>query len=203
MISGSVGPGTGGGSAPFKDQNGRMEPPMTHETHTKSPRKAAPPADARSPEDKTQQHAQGAYTRLLIMAVLSFAAMYVLMYAMVDRPAHIHANINQAYMAAVMAAPMVMIELALMGAMYRSVRLNLGVLAGSVLVFVAAFAGIRQQAAVGNEEFLRSMIPHHSAAILMCREAQLTDAEIQSLCSNIVVSQQAEIEQMEALLARG
>lgn len=46
------------------------------------------------------------------------------------------------------------------------------------------------------------MIPHHSGAILMCEKASLTDAEIKSLCSEIVAAQKKEIAQMEAILAR-
>lgn len=58
------------------------------------------------------------YLRLLGMTVLSFLAMYILMYAMVDRAGNIFNSINQVYMAGLMAAPMVLIELALMRSMY-------------------------------------------------------------------------------------
>jgi hypothetical protein len=58
------------------------------------------------------------YVHLLIMTVLSFVSMYVLMYAMVDRLANIYPNFNQLYMAGLMTAPMVLIEMAVMGAMY-------------------------------------------------------------------------------------
>jgi len=64
------------------------------------------------------------YRNLALMAVLSFAAMYVLMYAMVDRLPNVFANLNQAYMAALMAAPMVLIELFVMRAMYRDAKAN-------------------------------------------------------------------------------
>lgn len=46
------------------------------------------------------------------------------------------------------------------------------------------------------------MIPHHSGAFLMCREASLTDPEIINLCREIVRSQESEIAQMKALLRR-
>ena len=44
------------------------------------------------------------------------------------------------------------------------------------------------------------MIPHHASAILMCQQADITAAEIRRLCEGILASQQAEIEQMKALL---
>jgi uncharacterized protein (DUF305 family) len=59
---------------------------------------------------------------------------------------------------------------------------------------------IRQQTAVSDRQFLRSMIPHHAGAILMCTKAPIRDAEIESLCENIVSGQQAEIDQMRAKL---
>jgi hypothetical protein len=54
----------------------------------------------------------GHYARLAIMVVLSFLAMYGLMYAMVDRAQNVYANLNQLYMAALMTAAMVILELA-------------------------------------------------------------------------------------------
>jgi len=46
------------------------------------------------------------------------------------------------------------------------------------------------------------MIPHHSGAILMCEQANISDPEIISLCEQIVESQVEEINQMEAILGR-
>lgn len=43
---------------------------------------------------------------------------------------------------------------------------------------------------------------HHSGAIPMCREAELNDAEIANLCSQIIPSEQHEIEQTMGILRR-
>jgi uncharacterized protein (DUF305 family) len=67
---------------------------------------------------------------------------------------------------------------------------------------VLLFTAIRQQTLVTDSQFLRSMIPHHSGAILMCGEAPLQDAEIRKLCESIIASQQQEIDQMNAILRR-
>ena len=66
------------------------------------------------------------YRHLLIMAALSFASMYVLMYAMVDSFGNVYANFNQVYMAGLMTAPMVVIELLVMRGMYHDARRNGG-----------------------------------------------------------------------------
>lgn len=151
-------------------------------------------------EAQHQQHQP--YMRLAIMAVLSFAAMFALMYAMVDRFANIYPNLNQAYMATLMAAPMVAIEIVLMASMYPNKRTNVFILAGSALVLVGAFWAIRQQAAIGDDEFLRSMIPHHAGAILMCEQASLTDDEVRQLCGGIIEGQRREIDTMKQILER-
>ena len=51
-----------------------------------------------------------------------------------------------------------------------------------------------------DEQFLRSMIPHHAGAILMCQEASIEDQEIRELCRSIIASQQTEIDLMKAKL---
>lgn len=140
------------------------------------------------------------YPRLLIMAVLSFISMYILMYAMVDTIANVYPNWNQFYMAGLMTAPMVVIELSLMSAMFQNKRLNALVFAASVIALLAFFIFIRQQAAISDRQFLRSMIPHHSGAILMCERASIHDPELKKLCETIISSQQKEIDQMRAKL---
>jgi uncharacterized protein (DUF305 family) len=142
------------------------------------------------------------YLRLAAMAAFSFISMFVLMYAMVDRFENVIANLNQFYMAGLMAAPMVFIELILMSGMYPDKRKNLVIGAVSLLALAGFFLLIRQQAAIKDEEFLRSMIPHHAGAILMCGEASIEDPEIQELCRQIEESQQREIDQMKAILER-
>jgi hypothetical protein len=136
------------------------------------------------------------------MAVLSFISMYILMYSMVNTLGNVYNNFNQFYMAGLMAAPMVIFELLIMKSMYPDKRLNLVILAISLIALVSFFLFIRQQTAIGDQQFLRSMIPHHSGAILMCEESSIQDPEIQELCGTIISSQQAEIDQMEAILQR-
>ncbi len=142
------------------------------------------------------------YGHLAIMTALSFVAMFILMYAMVDRFANVYPNINQFYMAGLMAAPMVLIELLVMRAMYPDIRINVifgGVALAALVMF---FLGIRAQTAVGDVQFVKSMIPHHAGAILMCGRATITDSELKKLCGEIMQGQRQEIEQMKKILAR-
>ena len=142
------------------------------------------------------------YVRLLLMAIFSFVSMYILMYAMVDAFENVRPNVNQAYMAGLMTAPMVVIELALMGSMYPHKRMNALIVAGSIAALAVLWFLIRGQVAVTDRQFLKSMIPHHGGAILMCEKAPLTDAGVRSLCGRIISSQQSEIREMNALLRK-
>ncbi len=142
------------------------------------------------------------YVIVPIMATLSFISMYILMYSMVNTSNDIYNNINQVYMAALMTAPMVIFEIALMRSMFKKNKLNILIITVSIVVLVASFAFIIEQTAVNDEQFIMSMIPHHSSAILMCEQATLQDPELKELCEAILANQQAEIEQMKEILAR-
>lgn len=146
-------------------------------------------------------NARGAhYRKLGAMVALMFIAMFALMYAMVDRVDNVYVNVNQFYMAGLMTAAMVLIELAIMRGMYPRRGINVVVAAAGVLSLALFWVGIREQSAVSDRQFLRSMIPHHASAILMCEEAPVKDPRVRTLCGRIVSSQREEILEMGALL---
>jgi hypothetical protein len=149
------------------------------------------------------QHRTGRpYWLLGANLLISTVIMYFVMFTMIWSTADLFHNLNTFYMALMMATPMGVLMLAFMGSMYGNARLNAVLYAAFALVFALSFYAMREQSLVGDEQFLRSMIPHHSGAILMCERAAIEDAEIRSLCAGIVEGQQAEIDQMKAILAR-
>lgn len=148
-----------------------------------------------------QKHAHS-YSSLLLMAALSFVAMFILMYMMVDKYANVYPNLNQFYMAGMMTAPMILIELFLMRSMYPNNGLNILIAIISIVLLSVFIFCIRSQTAIGDKEFLKSMIPHHASALLMCNEAKITDNEIKKLCRGIISSQQSEIDWMKAKLEK-
>ena len=143
---------------------------------------------------------QGSYLRLMLMMVLSLVAMFVFMYAMVDVLTNAVPNVNQFYMAALMAAPMLGLEIVLMGKMYPRKGLNALLVGLGLLLALGFWLAIRAQIGVGDRQFLKSMIPHHAGAILMCERASIESPKIKALCQEIVESQQKEIAQMRSLL---
>lgn len=142
------------------------------------------------------------WVRLGIMTLVSFVAMHFLMYSMVNTFGDIFLSVNQIWMAGSMTAAMVAIELLVMGAMYKEKNLRIGLIVGSILFTVAFVLCTRYQIAVGNTDFIRSMIPHHSGAILMCANPEITDPELKTLCQQISKGQQEEIDHMNAIKKR-
>ena len=145
-----------------------------------------------SKKESEQMDHSGAYKKLFWMLLISFVSMFILMYAMVDRLSNVIPNINQFYMAGLMASPMLIIELLLMGKMYPNKKLNKILMGLGVLMMVLFWSGIRQQTAVGDVQFLKSMIPHHAGAILMVEESHLLSPGAPQLREEIIKAQEKE-----------
>lgn len=142
------------------------------------------------------------YVKLAVNLGLSLLVMYLAMFAMIWSWGEFIQNVNFFYMALVMWAPMGAIMLATMGSMYRNRTLNFVLFAAFAAIFILSLVGIRQQSLVGDDQFLRSMIPHHSGAILMCEEAKIAEPELRQLCDEIVEAQKEEIAQMKRIRDR-
>ncbi len=146
--------------------------------------------------------AHKSYLHFGLELAVDFIIMYLVMYTMIASLDHFYLNLNNVYMTLMMVAPMAIVMMLFMRSMFPSKRLNLAIIAGAVVIFAISFYGMRTQLAVGDAEFLKSMIPHHSGAVLMCREAKLTDPDIITLCQQITESQNREIEQMKTILQK-
>lgn len=139
------------------------------------------------------------YLMFWLNMALGLVVMYVVMFSMIDGVHDFRHNLNMLYMALTMWAPMGIFMLATMPGMFPRKALNLALHALFVALTAGSFAATRAQALIGDRQFVASMIPHHSGAILMCREAALRDPELVALCGDIIAAQRSEIEQMERI----
>lgn len=142
------------------------------------------------------------YLMFWLNMALGLVVMYLVMFSMIDGWGDFRNNLNMAYMAVTMWAPMGVFMLLTMPGMFPNRGLNIALVVAFALLTAGSFWMTRAQAGIGDRQFIASMIPHHSGAILMCREANLTDPELVALCADIVTAQRAEIAQMEAIAAR-
>lgn len=148
------------------------------------------------------KHSSSSYVGLIPMLVSHFIIMFAVMYTMVDKWDDIYINLNQFYMTMMMVIPMNIGMILLMNSMYPNKVLNWLICGVSILGFAAFFYFMRAQSFVGNEQFLKSMIPHHSGAILMCEKAQLSDPDIIKFCDGIIKAQKEEIATMKNMLKK-
>lgn len=100
-------------------------------------------------------------------------------------------------MTLLMTSAMLLLELLIMNIMYTNRKINWGITAISLAVGIFSWFGIRQQINVGDKQFVKGMIPHHAAAILMSEKAKLTDPELIKLKNEIIEAQEAEIDFMK------
>lgn len=147
-------------------------------------------------------HGAHPYRKLFAELALDFVIMFFVMYAMIASAEHLYFNIGNVYMTLMMVAPMLALMIVFMGKMYPSPKANMMLIGLAAFIFAAGWFGMREQLGVGDTQFLRSMIPHHSGAILMCEKAKLSDPETVRLCQNIIAAQEREIAQMQTILAR-
>jgi hypothetical protein len=159
-------------------------------------------AQDRTPhEEMTPDMERRHYLMLGANLAISAVVMYFVMFTMIWSVSDFFNNLNMFYMALMMATPMGILMLLMMRSMYRNPRWNAVLYGAFALVFALSFYAMRDQSLIGDRQFLRSMIPHHSGAVLMCQRASIEGQEIRELCANIIASQRREIEQMETILA--
>lgn len=129
-----------------------------------------------------------------------FIAMYFMMYSMIDGLYNLIPNINNLYMTLLMVSAMLVIELLIMKGMYENKKINLAIIIVSLVIGSFSWFGIREQINVGDKQFVKGMIPHHAAAVLLSEKARLTDPELIRLQKDILETQAKEIEFMKRKL---
>jgi hypothetical protein len=153
-----------------------------------------------SKSDMKSQSGMKPYLTLLIALSISYVVMFAIMYSRVNEFSNLFLSLNQVYMAGLMISAMLIIMLVTMGAMFKNKTLNIILLALGTLLILMFWTLVRTQAGVGNQQFLRSMIPHHAAAILVCQQSAITNPRIEELCTEIVRTQKEEIRIMKELM---
>lgn len=140
------------------------------------------------------------YAKFGAMIATSTVVMFGLMYLNTYRLEDVFFSETRVYMAFVMGASMAIIMLAFMLKMHTNRRLNIGIFAGSAIVFAIALWLVRSQATVDQVSYMKAMIPHHSIAILTSERAGISDPRVRKLADQIIESQRQEIAEMKTLI---
>lgn len=156
-----------------------------------------------SSEDDAHDGAGGSrmnYWRFLAMIATSVVVMFGIKYLSTYQLSHVYFSETRAYMALMMGGAMGVIMLGFMLGMYRRRRMNIAIFAGSAVLFFLCLWLVRSQVTVQESSYMRSMIPHHSIAILTSERSDLRDYRVCQLANGIIAAQQKEIKDMEWLL---
>lgn len=142
------------------------------------------------------------YKTFALTMIVSFIIMYGVMFLNIDEADHFYISITRIYMALMMVSLMAIVMIGMMGKMYPNKKLNTGIMLGAVILFGLVLAGLRTQTPIGDVQYMKAMIPHHSSAIMVSKNANLKDPEVIKLSEGIIASQEKEIAEMKAILDR-
>lgn len=149
------------------------------------------------------KQAQGmGYNKFALTMGISFIVMYSIMFINIVDIDHFYISLNRIYMALLMVSPMAIIMLLMMGNMYPDKKTNRAIIIGSIVVFGLVLTALRTQTPVGDVQYMKAMIPHHSSAIMTSQNANIKDPEVRKLADDIIEAQKKEIAEMKAVLAR-
>ena len=141
------------------------------------------------------------YGRFFAMIITSTVVMFVLMYSTVYSLDHVWWSDTKLFMALYMGATMAVIMLAFMLKMYDSKKANAAIFGGSAVLFALGLWLAQSQETVQDVAWMKAMIPHHSIAIMTSTRAELSDPRVRRLADEIILAQEREIAEMEALIA--
>ncbi|MDF1608346.1 DUF305 domain-containing protein [Hoeflea sp. YIM 152468] len=144
---------------------------------------------------------RGSYARFAAMIITSTVVMFALMYLNTYAASHVWFSQTRMWMALYMGAAMAVVMLAFMLGMYSSKGGNIAIFTFAGLVFAGSLYLVRSQDTVGDEAWMKAMIPHHSIAILTSSRAAISDPRVRKLADDIIEAQRLEIAEMEALIA--
>lgn len=97
---------------------------------------------------------------------------------------------------------MAVVMMMMMGKMYPDKKLNTIIIILSIVLFGVILAALRTQTPIGDVQYMKAMIPHHSSAIMVSKQANIKDPEVKKLSEQIIQSQEKEIAEMEVMIDR-
>ncbi len=150
--------------------------------------------------DREKHGAGMGWGRFAAMIATSSIVMFFLMYQLVYEPDHATFSLNRLLASLIMGAVMTAIMLGFMWRMYEGRGTKTAVLVVAIIAAVGLLATNRSQVLIGDIEFMKSMIPHHSIAINNSRRASISDSRVRKLADEIIAAQVREIAVMNALI---
>ena len=148
----------------------------------------------------TMSHDTKMYLRFAAMILTAIVLMYWVMFVSSWEWSHIRFSQSRVFMAVTMGGVMGVVMLGWMLNMYKNMKVNIAILAASILLVGVGVFLDRSQTTVQDTAFMRAMIPHHSMAITRSERAELSDVRVCQLAVEIIEAQMREIDEMDWLI---
>lgn len=153
--------------------------------------------------EKNHTHSKkNPYLKFALIMAVSFIIMYLIMFLNVAEFSHVFNSITRFYMTTLMIASMSISMLLFMWDMYPNRRINIRIIAFSAVCFFGTLYLLRTQTPIGDIQYMKAMIPHHSSAIMTSSNVEFKDAEVKKLAEEIIIAQEKEIKQMNEMINR-
>lgn len=153
-------------------------------------------------ESKDPTDGQGAkYVRFGAMIVTAMMIMYGVTYLNTFQLDHVRWSEQRGFMTLLMGSTMAVVMLLFMLGMYKNWKINVGILAGAVVLFGLGLFLVRSETTVQDRSYMSAMIPHHSIAILTSERSEFQDVRVCELAVEIIEAQRREIAEMDWLIA--
>ena len=151
---------------------------------------------------KNQKQDKNPYPKFAIIMATSFVIMYLVMFLNVASSDHILNSITRVYTTTLMISAMAITMLLFMWKMYPNKNTNYAIIAFAAVTFFGTIFLLRTQSFVGDMQWMKAMIPHHSSAIMTSSNANIKDPEVKKLADDIIEAQEREIAQMKQMIDR-
>lgn len=150
--------------------------------------------------EQQKQMTKMSWGRFAAMIATSTLIMVFLMYQLVYSFDHATFSLNRLIASLVMGCVMTIVMLSFMWSMYKGMGTRIAVLVLATLLGLLFLFANRSQSLIGDVDFMKSMIPHHSIAINNARKASISDPRVRELADQIIEAQVREIAVMKRLL---
>jgi peptidoglycan/LPS O-acetylase OafA/YrhL len=142
------------------------------------------------------------YVKFALIMAVSFVVMYLVMFLNVAEFSHVHNSLTRFYITTLMIAAMAVNMLLFMWKMYPKRKTNLTIIVFAATTFLGTLFLLRTQTFIGDIQYMKAMIPHHSSAIMTSSNVDFKDPEAKKLAEDIIAAQEREIKQMNEIIIR-
>lgn len=140
---------------------------------------------------------------IIVMVVVSIIISYFFTMTIILRKNFTHQR-NKLYQSLLMGAWMAVVMVLLKLYVEKKLTKNYMILlVCTIVVIIVVTYAIRQQQTINQDQFMLGMIEHHQMAIDMALlvEPKVTDPRLSNIVTNIISSQNSEIDQMYEILS--